>query len=422
MPATIQNREQVAVTPEREKVLEIVDAGLAAIDTAAVMRRDFRLDGTTLRVKDEAYNLDEYRHVYVIGFGKASGQAAEIVEEVLGDKITAGIVLSVQPSTVCKRIQVIPGTHPLPSAGNVASTQKIIQLAEQADADDLVICIVSGGGSALLCGTSEEQEQGARLYTEFLKTNGDITELNTIRKHISNVKGGGLAKILYPATVVGLVFSDIAGDNYAFITSGPTYFDSTTVADAQAIIDRYSLGKFNLTETPKGHKFFENVHNTVIVSNVDALENMRAKAESLGIKARVLTSALYVPAGDAVDQLRAACQPGEVILAGGEVRLVVTQSGGTGGRCQYLGIVASQKIQEGETFCAFASDGADNGDCAGVIMDSGTIARMQELKMDPRDFQNRFDGYGFAQALGHEQIFTGRTNANVADWMILMKK
>ena len=424
MPAKIQNRAEVATTPEREQVLQIIEAGLAAIDTAEIMRRDFRLgaDGTTLHVKDKAYSLANYDHVYVLGAGKASGQAAEIVEEVLGERITAGVVIAVQPSRACKKIEVIVGTHPLPSAANVTATQALVQLAEQATERDLVICIVSGGGSALLCGTTEEQEQGVRLYTEFLKSDGEIIELDTVRKHISNVKGGGLAKMVYPATAVGLIFSDIAGDNFSFIASGPTYLDATTVHDAQAVIDRYRLGTFNLNETPKGEKFFEKISNVVIVSNVDALEMMRAEAQALGLRARVLSSAVYVPAEDALAQLQAACDPGEVVLAGGEIRLVVTRSGGTGGRCQYLATIAAQHLGDGETFCAFASDGADNGDCAGAVVDASTLARVKELGTSARDFQDRFDGYGFCAALGHTQIFTGRTNANVADFMVLLKK
>ena len=441
MPTTIQNLPDIAITPEREKVLSIIHAGIDAIDTENVLRKQICLeqkDGKSfLKIKGQEFDLDKYRHVYVLGFGKASSKAAEVVDSILGDVIDAGVVISIQAAH-CDHIEVITGTHPLPSLTNVVATKKIITLAENAKEDDLVICLISGGGSALLCGDEEEADQGVRLYNEYLKTNGEIIELNTVRKHISILKGGGLAKLVYPATLVGLIFSDIAGDNCDFITSGPTYKDKTTVADAQKIIEKYGLDNFTLIETPKDDVYFKNVSNIVMISNIEALEGMTARATALGLRSKVASSAIYTSADEAVAMLQDACALGEVVLAGGEIRVLVDADAdvdfgkdknnkivtttGPGGRCHYLGMSALPTLRPDETFCAFATDGVDNSNSAGVIIDSGTRARAEELGLNSADYKAHFAGYTFFNKLGHEQIFTGITQSNVSDLMVLFRK
>lgn len=442
MPATIQNLKDIAITPERAKVLEIIQAGIDAIDTETVIRKQITLSTTggknMLTIKGKVFDLDSYKHVYVLGFGKASAKAAEVIDDILGDVIDDGVVVSIEAAK-CKHIEVIAGTHPLPSLANVAATKKIIALAEKAKADDLVICLISGGGSALLCGDETECEQGIRLYNEYLNTDGEILELNTVRKHISILKGGGLAKIVYPATLVGLVFSDIAGDHYDFITSGPTYKDATTVEDARKIIEKYNLNRFDsfgkskdfvLIETPKDEVYFEKVSNIIMVCNMEALEGMSARVVALGLKPKIISSSIYTEAGEAVTNLQSACQPGEVILAGGEIRLTVTAAaqdkkyavnGKPGGRCQYLGMYALPTVRPDETMCFFASDGVDNSDCAGVIIDSSTQERAGKLGLTSADFLAHFAGYNFFHQLGHEQIFTGPTESNVSDLMVVMR-
>ena len=152
-------------------------------------------------------------------------------------------------SGACERLQTFQGTHPLPSAENVRASGKIVQLAKQMTENDLVLVIVSGGGSALMCWPQSECEQGRRLYQNFLRAGGSIVELNTVRRHLSALKGGGLAAMLYPATVVGLIFSDVPGDNPQAVASGPTYRDETTVEDARRILGKYGLGGYALRDT-----------------------------------------------------------------------------------------------------------------------------------------------------------------------------
>ena len=421
MSAHIQNKNDIAFTPEREKVLEIIQAGMDAIDTELVLRRQVKLDGDTLTIKDKTFDLTTYKHVYVIGSGKASSKAAEVIESILGDRIESGVVISLR-AVPCSRIETLVGTHPLPSQQIVEAGEKILALAEKVEENDLVICLISGGGSALLCGGQEECDQNAKLYNAYLKTDGEILDLNILRKHLSVVKGGGLAKLLFPATVVGLIFSDIAGEHFDSIASGPTYKDTTTADDARAVAKKYGLEGFDFVETPKDDNYFKKVTNIAIVSNVEALAQMEKRAIELGLKAKIISSSIYTEAPEMFKELQEACGEHEVVLAGGEMRLVVTRANGTGGRCHYLGMYALPHLRPDETLCAFASDGGDNSDSAGIIIDADSVHRAEEKHLDVADYLARYDGLGLFHALGREQIFTGITEANVSDLYVLLRK
>ena len=416
----ITNREQIEITPERKLVLDVAEAGLNAIDTDTVIREFVKLDGNALTVKDQTFDLSKYKRVLVLGFGKASGKAAATLDAILGDRITDGVVISLK-KTECNHIKTFVGTHPLPSLENLQVAEQMAELIKNVSADDLVICLVSGGGSALLTWTKEECDQGIKLYNNFLKTGEEIKILNTVRKHISQVKGGGLAKMLYPATVIGLIFSDVCGHHTNFVDSGPTFKDESTIADAQAIIDKYRLGKFELNETPKEDKYFANVHNITLVSNVTALHAMKDAAEKLGHPAVIISSELYNPPHETMRIMLDAAQAGTVVLGGSEIKLTVTKSGGRGGRNTYLATFALLHLTHQDTFAAVASDGLDNSDCAGAIVDASTKQAAQN-KIQITDYLENYDGYSLFEKTGHELIFTGPTEANVSDYLILYRK
>ncbi len=417
----IQNIQAVATTPERETVLKIVEAGYNAIDTKMVLQSSVQLNGKTLTVKGETFDLSRFKRLFVLAFGKASGRAALVLEHILGDKITAGVAIGITAAPT-KIIQTFIGTHPLPSEQNVAIANKMAALIADITEDDLVINLISGGGSALLCWTDDEREQGVRLYQNYLRTGDDIKGLNTVRKHLSQVKGGGLAKMLYPATVISLIFSDVAGNNYHFVDSGPTYLDASTIADAQAIIDKYSLGKFFLTETPKDPKLFERVHNVPIVSNMIALEAMAQCAKDLDLESSILSAELFETADETLKKISTAAKPGTVILGGSEINLIVDKPGGKGGRNCYFGMKAFRYLGENDVVAAMASDGLDNSDCAGVILDTTSLYRATSMELPLQEYLANFDGYDFFEKLGHELIFTGPTEANVSDFIVWYKK
>ncbi|MEK9209163.1 MAG: glycerate-2-kinase family protein, partial [Patescibacteria group bacterium] len=236
----IRNYEALASTPVRRDALDIIEAGLIAIDTAMTVRNHVRLDGNNLTTGTHSYDLSRYRNVHVFGFGKASCQASAVMEQILGTRIHAGISIGTGTNT-CRTIKVCEASHPLPSSENVRLSGEIVAQCGTLSAEDLVLIIVSGGGSAMLCWPSSECDQGTRLYEASIRRGLTIRELNVVRKHISSLKGGGLAKLLHPATVVGLIFSDVPGNMPDMVASGPTYPDSSTVADAQAIINKYEL-------------------------------------------------------------------------------------------------------------------------------------------------------------------------------------
>ncbi len=417
----IKNRAELVQTPERETVLKIIEGGFNAIDTDKAIKSAVSLTGNKLFIKDKGFDLTNVENVYVVGFGKASCLAASAIDEILGSTIKEGLAIGLNP-IACEYIQTYGGTHPHPSVQNVEISEKIMDLSKKITDKDLVIVIVSGGGSALLCWPIEECHQANRLYQEFLKTGGDIKELNTIRKHISLLKGGGLAKQLYPGQVIGLIFSDVPGDNFQHVASGPTYKDQTTIADAQQILDKYGLKDFKLNETPKDDKYFERVTNIPLVSNIDALEAMKKQAESAGLKVEILSTELYDSPELVAAQFIAKAEPNTVILAAGEPKTTISNSGGTGGRCQRLGMEILPFLKEGDVFAAFASDGLDNSAADGVIIDYQTFQEMQSKNLDYKDYMDRWDSLSFFEKLGGSLIQTGPTQANVSDLMILYRK
>lgn len=415
----IQNFDELAVSEERRLALEIVESGYAAIDTERIVHSAVSLRNSTLRVQDKEFDLKKFKHIRIIGFGKAACKAALALEAVLGERISSGVVVSTSVAK-CNSIEVFQGTHPRASAENIKATKRIFELSQGMTEDDLVLVIVSGGGSALLCWPEEECEQNQKLYDAFLDTGGTIQELNTVREHISLIKGGGLAKMLYPATVVGLIFSDVPGTNYRVIASGPTFKSATTIKDAEKIINKYKLGNYTLLETPKDDRYFEKVTNVLMVSNETALQAMKWRAGELGYNARILSSELYDTSADVMKQFQKASRPHEFVLGGGEPRLYVKGNHGSGGRNLFTTLTALDDIRPNQLFISFASDGRDNCDVAGAIADIHTLEKVRKGHFSIKKHYEHFDALTLFEKTG-DTIITGPTEANVSDLMLLFE-
>jgi glycerate-2-kinase len=418
----IENYNELATTDNRKLALDIADAGYEAINTEKVILNSIKIENNILTILDKTFDLANFNKIKVVGFGKASCHAALALEKILGEKINEGVVIGLQKVT-CDYIETFAGTHPRPTDINILPGKKIFDIVDKSEENDLVIAIVSGGGSALLCYPESECTQGGRLYDEFIKCGKTTIEMNAVRKHLSLIKGGGLAKIAYPATVIGLIFSDVPGDHFGDVASGPTYKDESTIEDVEKIIEENNLGVFDLIETPKEDKYFEKVHNFVLVSNQTAVLAMYRRSEELGLKAKIISTELYDEVSDSLKKIFDAKKSfdGEVILAAGEPNLEVKKKGGTGGRNLYMGVKAIQMdlIKQDDVFIPLASDGMDNSDAAGAIVDNSTIEKINKFKINVDQHLSDYNAYPVFKQSG-DMIKTGPTGANVSDLMILL--
>lgn len=417
--AWVKNKNKLALTPERRAALFLVEAAFDSIKTGTIIRKNFRLKGKELAIKDKRFDLNNFKKISVIGFGKVSCRAAFEIENILKKKISQGVIIGEAPIK-CEVIETYGGTHPLPSEENFLITKDLMKIASGAGKDDLVIVIVSGGGSALLCWPASECALGKRLYGDSIKSDMPIEELNVLRKHLSGLKGGGLAKLLYPATVVGLIFSDVPSNRFEMVASGPTYYDPTTIRDAEKIAKKYKLKNYPFNETPKEKIYFQKVFNIPLASNKDALEGMKNKAKKLGLKVRILSSNIARKQNEAVKILKSAKFKGAV-LAGGEPEAAVPKNHGQGGRNQQLALRMLQELKEGEIFISFGSDGWDNSPAAGAIADFLTLKKAKRLKLEPKKYARRFNSFIFFKKTG-DLIITGKTDENVSDLMVFLKK
>ncbi|MEA3399593.1 MAG: DUF4147 domain-containing protein [Patescibacteria group bacterium] len=416
----IKNFDELATNEDRKIALEIAEAGFEGISTKDVIKKSLILEGDILIIQGQSFNLKDYKSIKVVGFGKASAEAAVALEEILKEKITKGIVISLAKAP-CQYIETFAGTHPRPSDENVKAGKKIYEMIKDSDENDLIIAIVSGGGSSLLCWPETERDQGIKLYDSFLKSGQTISELNTVRKHLSGLKGGGLAKLAFPSTIISFVFSDVPGEHFETVASGPTYKDKTTKEDAQRIIDEHDLGEYELIETPKDDKYFENVYNFVLVSNKVALSAMAEKAKELNLNYSIASSEMYDEVSDVLKKIFE--KEGNLVLAAGEPELVVDKKGGSGGRNIYMCLKAIDLglIDEDSIFIAIASDGIDNCEASGAIVDKETLQKIKNLNINIDTYLDNFDILPvFKQT--NDLIMTGPTGANVSDLMILFRK
>ncbi len=434
----------------RKHALAIFRAALDASDPAAAVLRHVRVDGRILIAGKRRYPLDRFRDIYVVGAGKASAAMARAVERLLGRAITGGVVnVKYGHLAPVKRVELNECGHPLPDAAGVAGAARIAKIAEQAGEDDLVIALISGGGSALAPApavpiTLKEKQATTKLL---LACGASIHEINTLRKHISALKGGQLARLAAPATMLCLMLSDVIGDDLDVIASGPTAPDASTFASARAILDKYDLldrvpasvrnrieagVKGDIAETPKpGDPVFARVQNLVIGSNSLAVEAAAHKARELGYRALVLSSMIEGETRDVArvhaaiaKQMRATGQPLKppaCVISGGETT-VTLRGEGLGGRNQEFALAAALDIAglPGVVVLSGGTDGTDGPtDAAGALATGATLARAEAAGLDARDFLARNDSYHFFEPLG-DLIKTGPTNTNVMDVRLVL--
>jgi len=424
-------------------------AGIRGVLPGKLIGDLFTVRGSQLKTGYMSFDLDKINNIYVIGAGKASAAMAHYVENILGARITGGHIIT-KYGFYCtlKRIKVTEAGHPVPDQNGFMATEELLQIADKASENDLVICLFSGGGSSLLVDYPDgsSPEEMVRLNELLVNCGADIHQMNAVRKHLSKVKGGLLAKRIRPASFVTVLLSDVRGNRVDSIASGPTVPDDSTFGDALKIIEDFHLlnqmpsgllsclheGAHGIREeTPKlGDPVFSDPATFLAGSNKIALQAAKAEAENLGFQTFILTDELFGDPEGACGWFREmiykykndnSLQKPICLLFGGEISVKVTGKG-AGGRNQHLALTAALRFGDipGITFLSAGTDGNDgNTEMAGAVVGSETLHDVLSMNIDPEKYLRDFDSYSFFKSAGGH-VFTGPTFTNVMDLVVIL--
>lgn len=446
----VENGETQRNQKARKLALESLETAINAVDPKQILKSKLLLENSTLKVEEHTFNLEKLKNVYVIGGGKASGSMAEAIEQILGKRVTDGLVnVPYGSRNKTSRIKLHGASHPVPDEAGVDGTRSMLNMVEHAERNDLIICLISGGGSSLMplprggISLADKREMTQSL----LKSGATINEVNTVRKHISDFKGGWLAKKAYPATILNLILSDVVGDPLDFIASGPTVPDSTTFRDAVGVLKKYGLWagapesirhvlsegeKGLIPETPKADDVaFKKVCNVVVGNNRSSSLAACEQLKSAGLNTLLLTATLEGEARHIGVMLASIAREVSVsgnpvqrpagMVAGGETTVTVTGKG-VGGRNQELVLAAASKLREsdGIVLASLSTDGVDGPtDAAGAVVDGKTVMRALKMGLNPEKFLVENNSYRFFSRLG-DLVFTGPTGTNVNDVSVIV--
>ena len=419
---------------------EILDAGLAAADPSDAVMRSLRLEGNTVFTEDASF---EPERIFVVAAGKAAGAMAQAAGELFDGRIEAGLVVTKDGHDAGPEgFETVFASHPEPDERGVEAARRVREMAESLGEGDLLVAMISGGASALLADPAPPIEIAdlKKLTQDLLRSGADIGEINTVRKHVSVLKGGGLARLAAPANVLALLLSDVVGDAPSSIASGPAAPDTTTLEGTRAVLERYgiepphSIAEHLTTaeENPKpGDPVFDGVSNVVCGGGRHAVEAAAGKAGDLGYEPLILSTTMT---GDARD-IAAVCAavvrealasgnpapPPCAIVSGGEATVVV-RGEGTGGPNQEFALTLAVELDGVEGWAAFAADTDGNDgptDAAGGLVDGGTAAKMREAGVDPAGALEENDARAALEA-GGALLVTGPTGTNVNDLRVVL--
>lgn len=442
----IENGSDGLARRARRLVVEALEHMLASVDPQRLISQHVKRRGDRLLANGETVPLDDYDGVFVVGAGKASGAMTKALEEILGNRLKGGLVVvpAEQGFPELRRVKAVGAAHPIPDENSVRAAKELITLVEKLNNRDLLITVISGGGSALLALPVEPltiADKG-RVVQLVMNAGASIVELNTVRKHLSAIKGGWLARRSAAGKILGLVVSDVVGDRLDSIASGPTSPDPTTFPEAIEILKRYSLwesiprvaadilregSKGSIPETPKASDpCFRKVSQHVIGNNRVACISAQRYLRSKGIRTKILSSsttgeARYLGSfiGSLAREIATFDEPFRkpcAFVVGGETTVRVTGSG-LGGRNQECAMACAREIR-GLGRVAMASIGTDGidglTDAAGAVVDGTTLSRSEALKLEFDELLAQNDSCGFFLPL-KDHVMTGRTNTNVND-------
>jgi glycerate 2-kinase len=444
------NTPDTIVKLMRQQALEIFMAGLKAVDPIEAIYRHIKVTDEAIFMDDQRFDLEKYERILIVGAGKAVAPMAKALEDLLDERITKGVIVVKEGHGLpLKQVKICEGGHPVPDEGGVRGTEEILSVAEEAGEKDLVICLISGGGSALLIappkGISLKDKQEATKL--LLACGATIHELNTIRKHLSRSKGGRLAQAAYPATVISLILSDVVGDDLDVIGSGPTVPDSSTFQETEQILKRYGIWdqlavsirdhiqkgvRGEIEDTPKSEAAaFQRCSSVMVGTNLQAMLAASKEAERLGYRPLILSTKVEGEARE-VAKVHAAIakeilssrnpiSAPACILFGGETT-VTLQGDGKGGRNQEYALASALALggQDNVVVLSGGTDGTDGPtDAAGAIADGATVARARHKGIDPGEYLRRNDSYNFFKQLD-DLVITGPTRTNVMDIYMLL--
>lgn len=443
----IKNRKEIEITSERKKALKIYQAGVKQVDPSRLIRKAVKYNKSTytLSIQHTQYEVVSGRF-FIIGAGKAAGKMANAIEEIVDlNKIEDGIINCHITSYKTKKIKINKSSHPVPDKNAIRGVQTMLDFNSkyQISPKDIILCLLSGGGSSMLTlPASELSLKDIQTTTKrLLESGADINEINVVRKHLSKVKGGRLGQFFSPTKIISLIISDVASDNLGSIASGPTFYDLSTFEHAYIILKKYELikklpvsvikyidkGRANeVMDTPKS---LANCDNYIIGNNAIALEAMAHKAKSLGLKPLIVTSGMSCDGCELARQITDDIKKGkyknfDVLLFGGETTLKLGEKYGKGGRCQHFAAVAMYEMSDYEkpwTIISAGSDGVDYSEkSAGAIVDKHSLKVANDLKIDIKSYIENFDSFSFFKKIGYSNIETGATETNVGDFMIIM--
>lgn len=444
-----------SIPPNRQILLGIFNAALAAVDSYNAVLNAINVAHGQLQITGVKYDLAAFDRIIVVGAGKATACMALAIESLLGARIAAGLIVVKDGHTVpLSIIEQVEAAHPVPDEVGIIGSQRILQMVGAADEKTLVICLLSGGASALLVAPVEgvmlqDKQETTRLL---LNAGASIAELNAVRKHLSMVKGGRLAQAAYPAQVVTLILSDVIGDPLDVIASGPTVPDNSTFADAWSVVLKYGLQeklpprvvdylqRGIAGQAPETVKKYDsslyNIHNVIIASIRQALAAAEKRILQFGYTPKLISATLQGEARDAarflVQTTRAELfemKPGErrCLLCGGETTVTV-HGPGKGGRNQELALAFAIEIDgiQGISMLSAGTDGNDGPtEAAGAMVDGTTAVLARESGIDPLRYLEQNDSYTFFQqfdAITGAQchFITGPTGTNVMDIQIVL--
>ncbi len=429
--------------PVKNEILEVLGAAFSSVDPVRAVKNSVEYTDSHLKIVDAEIPIDKDTRILVWGLGKASQAMAVGLKEVLGNAIKTGAVITKHASRkledrLCPEIETFEGSHPIPSDKSIHAAESALERMGKLSEKDLVIALISGGGSALavLPKKGITLDDYRRMTQLLLDCGASIQEINTIRKQIDRIKGGGLLGILYPAQVVSLILSDVVDDPLDVIASGPTVPSTQTKKDAFAVIKKYELDSKVPKNIPSLLKSEENTSNCVytnIIKNIlvgnnkIATSNAKLMAESLGFQAEVVSTTLQGEARELGEklgkELRDHLKSGnkrKCWIYGGETTVTI-HGKGKGGRNQEFILAAAQEIArlEGGCILSIATDGEDGPtDAAGAIADGNTLAEGDQLGLNAAEYLQNNDAYPYLDAVG-SLIRTGPSGTNVNDLVIL---